>query len=111
MDPPVSVPKEAEAMQAATAAADPPLEPPGVLCVSQGLSVGPKWALLVVAPYANSLRFVLPIRIAPAERSRRTTVASSVGTKSLRILDPAVVGVPAVRMLSFNAIGIPCSGP
>src|SRR5713101_4933665 len=50
MDPPVSVPNEAVAMQAATAAAEPPLEPPGLLCVSQGFNVGPKWTLLVVAP-------------------------------------------------------------
>jgi hypothetical protein len=44
----------------ATAAADPPDEPPGVLLVSQGLSVVPKSALYVCEPAPISGVFVLP---------------------------------------------------
>ena len=41
IEPPVSVPVAAGASRAATAAADPPEEPPGTRAVSQGLRVGP----------------------------------------------------------------------
>ena len=41
IDPPVSEPIASGASYALTAAADPPLEPPGVRDRSQGLNVGP----------------------------------------------------------------------
>jgi len=41
IDPPVSEPIASGASYALTAAADPPLEPPGVRDKSQGLNVGP----------------------------------------------------------------------
>jgi len=41
IEPPVSVPVAAGAMRAATAAAEPPEEPPGTRLVSQGLRTGP----------------------------------------------------------------------
>ena len=41
MDPPVSEPIAIGASNALTAAADPPLEPPGVRVKSHGLKVGP----------------------------------------------------------------------
>lgn len=41
MDPPVSVPKAAKAKPAATAAAEPPLDPPVVRSKFQGLWVAP----------------------------------------------------------------------
>jgi hypothetical protein len=41
MEPPVSVPIAQGALPAATAAAEPPDEPPGTRVVSHGLSVGP----------------------------------------------------------------------
>jgi hypothetical protein len=40
IEPPVSVPIAQGASPAATAAAEPPLEPPGTRCGSQGLRVG-----------------------------------------------------------------------
>ena len=42
IDPPVSVPSAPYARPAATAAADPPLDPPAVRSVAQGLRVSPK---------------------------------------------------------------------
>jgi hypothetical protein len=50
MDPPVSVPRAAGARRAATAAALPPLEPPGMRVGSYGLCAGPNAALLLVGP-------------------------------------------------------------
>jgi hypothetical protein len=50
MDPPVSVPSAAGASRAATAAALPPLEPPGMRVGSYGLHAGPNAALLLVGP-------------------------------------------------------------
>jgi len=41
IDPPVSVPIDAQPMPAATAAADPPLEPPADRVVSHGFRTGP----------------------------------------------------------------------
>ena len=45
IDPPVSVPIDAGARRAATQAADPPEDPPGVNSKSNGLQVGPNTSL------------------------------------------------------------------
>ena len=76
MEPPVSVPIPSVACPAATAAADPPLEPPGTRLGSHGLQVGPKPEFSVEDPMANSSMLVLPRTTTPARRSRVTTVAS-----------------------------------
>jgi hypothetical protein len=52
---------------------------------------------------------LLPRMIAPASRKRLTRKASSDGTEPASIIDPAVVGMSAVSMLSFKMIGMPCS--
>src|SRR5258708_35516053 len=75
IEPPVSLPMEPRHIPAATAAAEPPLEPPGMWVGSQGLRVGG-----VYVPYANSWVFVLPMMTAPALRNCSTTVASSCET-------------------------------
>ena len=61
---------------AATAAADPPDEPPGTRERSHGLQVGSKAEFSVDEPMANSSMLVFPSITAPASKSRRTTVAS-----------------------------------
>ena len=76
MDPPVSEPSARSAIPAATAAADPPLEPPGTRSRSHGLRVGKKAEFSVDEPMANSSRLVFPTITASAARSLRTTVAS-----------------------------------
>src|SRR5207302_6842237 len=58
IDPPMSVPIPTVAMPAATAAALPPLEPPGVMPSLQGLLVAGKMALVVPTAAASSGRFV-----------------------------------------------------
>jgi hypothetical protein len=72
----VSDPSDTGAKPAATAAALPPLEPPGTRVRSCGFRVGPNAEFSVEDPIANSSRFVLPIAMAPARARRETTVAS-----------------------------------
>ena len=76
IEPPVSLPIAIGARPAATAAALPPLEPPGTRVRSQGLRVGATALHSVEEPIANSSRLVLPIGTAPARVSRVTTSAS-----------------------------------
>src|SRR5688500_8951313 len=52
--PPVSLPVAAVTRPAATAAADPPLDPPAMRLTSQGLRVVPKNGLIVVTPPPSS---------------------------------------------------------
>ena len=107
----MSLPRLTGAKPAATAAALPPLEPPGTRDVSSGLRVGPNAEFSVLEPIANSSRFVLPTMMAPASRKRDTTVASYGGFQPSRIFDEHVVSTPWVHKLSFMAIGTPASGP
>ena len=97
-------------MPAATAAADPPLDPPGMRPRSQGLRVILKPEFSVEEPIANSSMLSLPTITAPSALSRATTVASYGGTNPARILEPQVVGTPAVHSTSLSATGIPVSG-
>ena len=111
IEPPVSEPSPRAAKPAATAAELPPDDPPGTRPVSCGLRVGPKAEFSVELPMANSSRLVLPMTMAPAARSRSTTVASYGGAQPSRIRDEHVVGTPRVHRLSLSATGTPASGP
>ena len=110
MEPPVSVPKAAQAWSAATAAADPPDEPPGTRSVSQGLRHGVKAEFSFDEPMANSSQLTLPIITAPASLRRCVTVASYGAINCSRIFEPAVERTPWARMTSLSATGIPHSG-
>jgi hypothetical protein len=72
IDPPVSVPSASGANPAATAAADPPEEPPGTRSASHGLCVTPKAEFSVEEPIANSSMLVLPRFTRPAALTRVT---------------------------------------
>ena len=72
----MSEPRASGANPAATAAAEPPDDPPGTRPVSWGLRVGPKAEPSVDEPMANSSMLVFPTITAPARRSLVTTVAS-----------------------------------
>src|SRR5687768_14806952 len=91
-EPPVSDPSAIGAMPAATAAADPPDEPPGTRARSWGLRVGPNAECSVEEPIANSSRFVFPMTTAPSLLRRRIAVASNGERYPSRIRDPHVVG-------------------
>ncbi len=72
----MSVPIASGASNAATAAAEPPDEPPGTRLRSQGLRDGPKAEFSVDEPMANSSMLVLPRMTIPARLSRLVMVAS-----------------------------------
>src|SRR3954466_11687630 len=76
MEPPPSDPSAMGQRHAATAAAEPPLDPPAVLLRSQGLRVGGKSPNAVVARLPNSGVFVFPSNTPPTSRSFRATAAS-----------------------------------
>src|SRR5512141_2072981 len=92
-------------MRAATAAAEPPLDPPATRVVSHGLRTGPNAEFSVDDPIANSSRFVLPAIAAPATRNFAMAVASNGETNLRRIADAHVVGMSVVTMLSLIAMG------
>ena len=75
-EPPVSVPSAQTTSPAATAAALPPLDPPGTVSRSHGLCTGPYAEFSFEEPIANSSQFVLPIRTEPAPDSRVQAVQS-----------------------------------
>ena len=105
MDPPVWLPSDSGTIPAATAAADPLEEPPGVCPGLCGFRVLP------AVRVANSVVTVLPMITAPAARSRSTTAASREGVRPACSTDPFSVGISAVSMMSFNPTGTPCNPP
>ena len=76
IEPPVSVASDASAMPPATAAAEPPLEPPGTRSSATGLRVFWNALCSVEVPMANSSMFTRPVGTAPAVLIRAMTVAS-----------------------------------
>src|SRR5688572_5315337 len=97
-EPPVSEPSAIGTTPAATAAADPPDDPPGTRSGASGLRVGPNALFSVDDPIANSSRFVLPIITAPASRKRSMTVAVYGATYPSRIFEPQLTCIPATEM-------------
>src|SRR5262245_61611260 len=84
IEPSVSVPTATTQRSAATAAADPELDPDGLRSSACGLRVWPPRALQPLVDFderkfAHSLRFVLPRMTAPASRRRATSGASRAG--------------------------------
>ncbi len=81
IEPPVSVPVAPRHRLAATAAAEPPDEPPGVSGVfapflRQGEITGPKCDVSFDEPMANSSMLVLPSITAPSRQRLAVTVDS-----------------------------------
>ena len=103
-EPAVSVPVAAGVMPAASAAAEPPLEPPGERSSAHGL---PTWS--VVPPTANSCVWTCPSSTMPAAASRAQRSLSRAGTSSSSRLD-AVSGFPATANRSFRPTGTPQRG-
>ena len=95
IEPPPSLPWAAGTIPEATAAAEPPLEPPAERRGSQGLRVGPKRLGSVVAEAPSSGVFVRPMKTSPAARRRSTRTSSTSGTKSLSTAAPEVRRTPA----------------
>src|SRR5689334_12987532 len=95
IDPPPSLAPAHGTTPAATAAADPPDEPPGVRSGFHGLRAGPH-ATGSVMPFApNSGVLVLPNTTSPASTQRWTTVACSAAGVDIHAREPDEVGRPA----------------
>src|SRR5581483_12431114 len=101
IEPIVWLPSATGQRPAATAAADPLLEPPGVRPGAAGLRVGPG------AKYAISVVTVLPTTIAPAATSRVTAVACVPAKDPGGSEVPARVGKPCRWKMSFRPTGRP----
>ena len=82
IEPPPSEPTCNAPRPRAAAAAAPPLDPPVVHAVSQGLRHGSPSLFSVVGMRPNSGVFVFPRMIAPASRSLVTSGVSKSGVKS-----------------------------
>ena len=106
----MSLPSSRPVSPAATAAADPPDEPPGCASRSQGLFVVPKTGLWSASPGVGG-QVGLAEDDRPSRRSRATASASLAGTYPARSGAPAVVRIPAVSSESLMVIGRPCSAP
>lgn len=76
-----------------------------------GVRTGPKAALSLVIPSANSCRLVLPSTAVPAARSRATAYWSHAGREFGRTGVLPVVGRSTVSNLSLMASGTPASRP
>src|SRR5258706_16097077 len=85
IEPPVSVPVAPTHSDAATAAAEPPDDPPGTCASDQGFFTGPTELFSFDEPMANSSMLSLPRETAPAPARRSVTVDSYGGTKPRRI--------------------------
>src|SRR5690348_2109085 len=110
IEPPPSVPSASGQKRAASAAEEPPDEPPGVLRLFQGLRVIPVSGESVDPFQPNSGVVVFPIRTAPASRSRSTDGALSFhGPLISTVNDPRRVGHPFVSRRSLIATGTPSS--
>src|SRR6185312_6245930 len=112
-DPFVSVPMAIVQRFAATADAEPELEPDGLRSRTYGHLVWPPRLLhplveKVERKLANSLKFVFPNKTAPASLSRLTINASLDALFPSSAKDPAVVIILSpVSMLSFIKTGMP----
>ena len=95
VEPMTCVPSAALIMPAATAAAEPLLDPPGVRRRSCGLRV-PRGSV-----EANSVVTVLPTMTAPASRSAATLAPSRSERQPANSGEPFSVGMSAVSMMSL----------
>src|ERR1700754_646078 len=104
-----SEPMAAATNPAATAAALPPDDPPGVCPLDHGLRVYPNPGPLVNGHCPNSQVLVLPTMTAPAARSLRTTSESSEASRTVPSA-PNLVGTPAISPSFLTAIATPTNG-
>ena len=98
IEPPMSLPCATGTMPAATAAADPPLEPPGDASRSHGLCVGPCASGSVVGDVVSSGTFVRPSDDEPgASRNRRVSSVSASETQRVVAQEAHAVLVAVAR--------------
>src|SRR5258706_4938603 len=112
VDPPVSDRSPQVTMPAAIAAAVPPEEPPGIRVLSYGFFTGPANGdrLVLVMPNASSCMLALPIMMTPAFKSLCSDGALRPGCAFCSAGVPPDVGISAVVVVVFVAIGKAAKG-
>src|SRR5689334_9317170 len=88
IEPPPSLAVTRASTPLAIAAAEPPLDPPGVRARSHGEHVNPCTKFLVRTIWPNSGVLVFPTTIAPAAFSRATCVESAVARRPSNSFEP-----------------------
>ena len=112
IEPAPSLPSASGTRPAASAAALPPLEPPGVVSGSHGLRVIPYSGLSVTPFQPNSGDVVWTGSTAPLRRSAATAEpSSSHGPAGSIAREPRRVGQPRAGYASLTATGTPSSAP
>ena len=113
IEPPPSLAWATGTARAATSAAEPPDDPPGLRPVSHGLRTGPVATGSVVALNPSSGVAVTPRVASPARRKRAMRwVSAGMGTPAPSMRLPAVCATPvACRIRSLIANGTPAKGP
>ena len=109
IEPIPSLPSAIGTVPAATAAAEPPEDPPGERSCFQGLRVIPKVESVAPNTHSSGTR-VMPTTIAPAARSRATVWWSLGWADGSDAWVPTRIGSPATGTLSLIATGTPASG-
>ena len=110
IDPPVSEPRAIGATPAATAAPDPPLEPPVMCSGFHGFPVRSQAETRFVPPAASSCMFVFPSSTTPVRRTAPTMAESRLATLPVYAAQQPVVSCPATSKRSLIAMGTPVSG-
>ena len=103
IEPALSLPIAMSTSPVATSTALPPDDPPEERAGSCGLRTGPLTAVWLPLEKHSASHSDLPAIVAPASRSRSTSVASSCGTNPSNIDEPTRIGTPATQTLSFTA--------
>ncbi len=111
IDPPPSLACAIGTTPAATRAAAPPEEPPGVRSRAHGFLHGPKRRGSVVAVSPNSGVALLPRLTSPAASRARTIGSLRRETYSPELADPQAVRTPRIWARSFTKVGTPARGP
>jgi hypothetical protein len=111
MEPAPSLPGAMGTSPPATAAAEPPDEPPAVRCGSHGLRVGGARSVSTNGKMASSDVLSFPVMTMPARRTD-LLVTSSTGERMCRhAREPIWAGKPAVKCRSLSPVGSPHSRP
>src|SRR5437588_8843771 len=111
IEPPPSLPVQIGIIPDATAAADPPDDPPGVRSGFHGLRVVPCRNDRVQFTDPNSGDVVRPTKTAPAARRRAVSVQSRSAMSCSNTFDACVFGQPCTCASSLTPIGTPAHGP
>src|SRR5699024_4033860 len=106
-EPPASLEVAIGTCPAATAADEPPDEPPGLCFRFHGLRVEPESSELVTLIHPYCGKVVVPIVIKPASSKIRTCLPSRLAMRSFHFGIPTELGLPSTALIPFTSSGTP----